>query len=180
MSDVHVSRGPPPAPFVFAEREPRLDMHMEKCDNERLDRFSDSRGFIDEAGTKVDVASVIQLAASGNSKTVEEQWMAALEQHVADSAQVASWSVLLKELADWGRLDEAETLAWAAIEAVRENGGPREALEVARPFLLALAQSDDLRIQVAELYIAAYADRENFAALLRRRASLAAGRRAAP
>ncbi len=114
----------------------------------------------------IDLSALIQLAASGNSKTVEEAWMAALEEHADDPAEVASWTPLLEKLAELDRVSEAEPLAWAALEAVRESAGAEKALEVAGPFLLALSRSDELKRQVADIYAAAYADRENLAVLL--------------
>lgn len=115
---------------------------------------------------KEDLATLIQLAASGNSRTVEERWMAALERRAGEPEEVASWAPLLEELANRDRAGEAEPLAWAAIEAVQERSGPREALKVAGPFLLALHKSDDLRMQVAEIYTTAYADRQHLQQLL--------------
>ena len=124
---------------------------------------------------KLDLTSLIQLAASGNSKTVEEGWMAALETHAADPTEVVAWSPLLEELVRLERGAEAESLAWAALEAVREAGGVPAALKLAGPFLLAVGQSNELRSQVAALYAAAYAERENLAELLTE-AGIAGGR----
>ena len=115
---------------------------------------------------KIDLAALIQLAAHGNSKAVEDAWMAALDGHTGDPGELASWSPVLKTLAEHNRAGEAETLAWATIEAVQEHAGMRDALKVAGPFLLVLSHSDELRSQVAELYATAYADRENLEALL--------------
>ncbi|MCK4659471.1 MAG: GreA/GreB family elongation factor [Phycisphaerae bacterium] len=124
---------------------------------------------------KADLTAMIQLAASGNSKTVEELWMANLEKHGADAVEVACWAPLLKELADRDRVNEAETLAWAALETVQENAEAMETLRVAGPFLLALNQSDELKVQVAELYTIAYPDLTNLSVLLEE-AGIAGGR----
>ncbi|MCP4589278.1 MAG: hypothetical protein GY842_00900 [bacterium] len=124
---------------------------------------------------KLDLNGLIQLIASGNSKTVEESWMSAVDVHGGDADEVASWSPALKELGARNRMVEAEPLAWAAIEAVKESVGVEAAAKVAGAYLLALPQSVDLRAQTAELYAAAYADRENLSGLLDE-AGLASGR----
>ncbi len=79
---------------------------------------------------------------------------------------LAGYATLLAELNRLDRMDQAEALAWAAIETLSAQHPPSEMLKAAGPFLLALGESEGLRGQVTELYKAAFADRETLQVLL--------------
>ena len=119
--------------------------------------------------------SLVKLVASGNTTNVEEEWMKLAESETISPKKLASYSSVLAKLAKTGKTPTAETLAWAAIEAVAARLTPRDALMVARPFLLAVGNADDLRAQVADLYRQAYDDVEGLDALLEE-AGIAGGR----
>lgn len=119
--------------------------------------------------------SLVQLIGSGNTSTVEEEWMRLLEASDAQPAVLAGYDVVLRTLCDLGNKEKAAALAWAAIETLSQRWEPAETLVVAGPLLLAIGESEELRTQVVELYRQAYADREGLEALLAD-AGLAGGR----
>ncbi len=110
--------------------------------------------------------SLVQLVGSGNTATVEEEWMRLVEEPDAPPARLAEYDVVLKELCRVDRASQAEELAWAAIETISARHTPQETLTVAAPFLRAVSESDELRRQVLDLYRTIYADREGIEALL--------------
>ncbi len=110
--------------------------------------------------------ALVQLIGSGNTATVEEEWMRLVEDAGASPARFLDYQVVLAELRRVGRSEMAEELAWAATEAVSSGHSAVEALRVAGPFLLALGESDEVRAQTVELYRTAYADRNGLEALL--------------
>jgi len=110
--------------------------------------------------------SLVELTASSNFATVDEEWMRLVEAPNLSPAKLAEYSVVLAGLCGVKRTSQAEELAWAAIEAVRSKGSPREALAVAGPFLLAIGESDELRAQVVELYRTAFAEHDGLDGLL--------------
>lgn len=110
--------------------------------------------------------SLIELVASHNFATVEEEWMRVIEAPEVSPTQLAEYSGVLAELCRAKRASQAEELAWAAIEATSSGYSPGEALLVAGPFLLAIGESEELRAQVVELYRTAHAEREGLDKLL--------------
>lgn len=111
--------------------------------------------------------ALVQLAAAGDFKAIEEQWMTILDSDAISPQQVAELTPVLKALAQRDQPSEAATLAWAAIETLAERFSSLEVLGVAGPILLELPHSDEVRQQVTGLYRKAYADRPAIDELLR-------------
>ncbi|HEY3241778.1 MAG TPA: hypothetical protein VGM03_00375, partial [Phycisphaerae bacterium] len=97
--------------------------------------------------TTLNLEALLKLAGTGNTRTIEEQWMSALEADNISPVQVAGWSPILEELTKRDRQSQAETLAWSTIEALKEKFPPAEALSAAGAFLLKLGDSAELRRQ---------------------------------
>ena len=110
--------------------------------------------------------SLVKLVGSGNTAIVEEEWMRIIESTEASPAGIAEYREVLSELVRLGRREMAEELAWAAIEMMSSSHPPIETLTAAGSLLLAVGESEELRVQVVELYRAAYEDREGLEALL--------------
>jgi len=119
--------------------------------------------------------SLVQLIGSGNTATVEAEWMGLLESLEASPSTLRDYQPVLAELCRVGKASLAEEWAWTAIEAMSTRLSPIETLGLASSFLLAVGDSQELRSQVAELYRAAYAGQEGIDALLTE-AGLAGGR----
>lgn len=119
--------------------------------------------------------SLVQLAAGGNASTVEREWMAVVEKADGDPAKLVRYDVVLAALRKRGKATAAAELAWAAIETVASTKSPRETLEIAGPFLLAVGNGEELRNQVTELYRAAYEGADGLEELIRE-AGLPSGR----
>ena len=117
----------------------------------------------------MELDSLVRLAASGNTRTVEDEWMRLIESPDIPLDELAAYGTVLAELKRAEHAAQAETLAWAAIETLSARYAPADLLGIAGPFLLALGESDDLRGQVVDLYLAAYPDREGLDALLEQR-----------
>ncbi|MFQ5413208.1 MAG: GreA/GreB family elongation factor, partial [Phycisphaerae bacterium] len=81
-------------------------------------------------------------------------------------SSLAAYSTVLAAVVKSGRAQQADTLAWAAGEAVSARCPPLDTLRVAGAFLLSIPKSTELRAQVVKLYRAAYADRDGLEALL--------------
>jgi len=110
--------------------------------------------------------SMLKLAESGNTSTVEEQWMQLVESQDLSLSEFASYQCVLAELCKRDKQSFAATLGWAAIEGLCAGHSKCEVLDVAAPFLLAIGDHGDLRKQVAELYREAYEGREALEELL--------------
>ena len=111
--------------------------------------------------------ALVKLIGSGNTSDVEAGWQDLVESSEISPARLAQFGVVLSQLCDAGRNDQAETLAWVGIEATAKRHSPTEALHVAGPFLLAIRESEVLRAEVTELYRTVYAGREGLDELLR-------------
>lgn len=111
--------------------------------------------------------SLVQLVGSGNHRKVEEEWERLLEQGHVSVERLPDYGPVLDELVRAGNPALAETLAWDAIESVKEAHGPAQALRVAGPLLLVLHQSRDLRAQTTALYREVFGQRENLEGLIR-------------
>ncbi|RJP31063.1 MAG: hypothetical protein C4547_15875 [Phycisphaerales bacterium] len=118
--------------------------------------------------------SLIQLAASGNVATVEDEWMRMLER-ARDPGDVARYSDTLKTLAGKDRGEEARALAWAALESMESRFEAQSVIAAASPLLLAVPDNPELRQQAAELVRKHYAGRPGIEALIRE-AGLEGGR----
>lgn len=112
------------------------------------------------------VESLVKLIGSGNTSTVEEEWMKMVDAVDVPLSKLAEYAAVLEALVKAERLSTASDLAWAAIEAIALRHTPRESLDVAGPFLLAVGNGSELRSQVADLYRKAYEDVHGLDALL--------------
>ncbi len=110
--------------------------------------------------------SLVQLIGSGNAATVEREWMRVVESDQVPVPRLAEYQVVLAELRRLGRTEQAEAMAWTAIETIASRSTPADMLRVASPFLLAIGESETLRKQVADMYRQAFPDREGIEALL--------------
>ncbi len=123
----------------------------------------------------MDVEAVVRLVGSGNFGDVEQAWLAYVGGEEVRAEQIVDSVPIIDALLDKGTPERAESLAWAAIEALNERDQPEEALRVAKAFLLKLAKSGELKKLTADLYLQVYADREGLQELLEQ-AGVAGGR----
>lgn len=114
----------------------------------------------------MEAETLVKLIGSGNTGTVEDTWLRLAESESTPLEELASYNVVLAELQKAGKVSQAATYAWTVIESVATRSTPMETLTVARPFLLAVGEGDELRNQVACLYRSAYEGREGLEALL--------------
>src|SRR3972149_2620789 len=110
--------------------------------------------------------SLVQLIGSGNTTTVETEWMRLLEAPEMSPSTLLNYHPVLSELCRVGKASVAEEWAWTAIEAMSTRVPPTETLGLGSSFLLAVGDSQDLRSQVAELYRAAHNGQEGLEGLL--------------
>ena len=75
--------------------------------------------------------SLIQLIGSGNTTTVDEEWMRLLEAPDLPLARFVGYRDVLAELCRVGKASQAEELAWAAVEAISMRHTPLDAITVA-------------------------------------------------
>lgn len=115
----------------------------------------------------MEIKSLVQLVGSGNTKTVEEHWLGLLEAPELSVEQLYHYDEVLAALVRAGSLQQAEALAWATLEALGSRCAPREMLELAGRFLLAVGDSAELRAAVSELYRKTHGELEGFDALLK-------------
>ena len=111
--------------------------------------------------------SLVRLVGSGNTATVEEEWLRLLDSPEVALSALCEYQVVLAELVKLGKTEHAETMASTAIECLEGRHPPQEILRVAGAFLLAIGESAALRSQVERLYRSAHADREGLERLLR-------------
>ena len=121
------------------------------------------------------IDAIVQLAGSGNLRTVEEEWLNTLTNEEATPQQWLEWVPVAEALAAADKAGHAAELALATVESLRDRFEPAEVLPVARAMLLALNQCDELRDAALELYLAAHTDRPNVIRLIEE-AGLKAGR----
>ncbi|MDO8630668.1 MAG: hypothetical protein Q7R41_09245, partial [Phycisphaerales bacterium] len=111
--------------------------------------------------------SLVKLVGSGNTSTVEEEWLRLIESPTVAPSVLCDYDVVLAELSRLGKTEQAEALASTAIECLGDRHSPHETLRVAGAFLLSVGESEELRSRVEQLYRSAYADREGLDALIR-------------
>lgn len=118
--------------------------------------------------------SLVKLVGSGNTSTVEEEWLRLLESPGLTPSKLQPYHPVLAELVKVGKTQQAETLATTAMETL--SGHDAEAsVKMASAFLLAIGDSAPLRKQVTEMYRSTYADRDHLEELLKA-TGLAGGR----
>ncbi len=119
--------------------------------------------------------SLVKLVGSGNTSTVEEEWLRLLESPSLTPSKLQPYHGVLAELTKVGKTQEAETLVTTAMETLGSSHDPEETVKMASAFLLAIGDSAPLRKQVTELYRSTYADRDHLEELLKA-TGLAGGR----
>jgi len=117
----------------------------------------------------------LEKLAKSNTNEFEAVWMQLVESGGFTPEKWARYEDALRALAKQDRGKQAETLAWAAIEALSDANPPATTLKMAGPLLRAVGESEELRGQVVALYRSAYGDQEGFEALLEE-AGLVSGR----
>ncbi len=110
--------------------------------------------------------SLVKLVGSGNTSTVEEEWLRLIESPTVAPSTLCRYQVVLAELSRLGRAEQAEAMASTALECLGDRHPPSETLPVAGAFLLGVGESGELRSRVEALYRSAYGDREGLDKLI--------------
>ena len=119
-----------------------------------------------DSGFTVNIEALAQLAASGNFKTVEEEWLKALEEDDLSDEKLIDMGVILDALANAGKADGAETLAWAALESLKDAEGAGVTLPVAESYATRFSKSEQLRAELLALVKEVHSDRPGIGELL--------------
>ncbi|MFQ5461311.1 MAG: GreA/GreB family elongation factor [Phycisphaerae bacterium] len=119
--------------------------------------------------------SLVKLVATGNVRTVEEEWMQIIESVGDSPCGLAAYDRVLGALRKADKEEQAGALAWAALEGLSAKFEPGEVLPLAGAFLLAVGDHAVLRKQVSDLYRVVYSDAEGLDALIQE-AGLEVGR----
>ncbi len=114
----------------------------------------------------MNIEGAVQLVGSGNIGAAESKWLAVIESDDLSAASVSQLFPLLEALVEGRQKELAASLAWAAVEALKEKVSSESALTVAKPFLLALKEADELRNLTTQLYKDVYRDRPGLETLL--------------
>lgn len=114
----------------------------------------------------MEVESLIELVGSGNTATVEEQWLGLYEASDLNPSSLVKYKDVLVSLVERKRLDQAQTMAWTAIESLSSQFSAMETLTIAGPYLLAVGEGEELRNKVSDLYRSAYPDQQGLEELL--------------
>jgi len=117
----------------------------------------------------------LEKLAKKSPNEFEAAWMKLVESSELTPERWAMYEPALRALVKGDRQKQAETLAWAAIEAVSNDHEPLAVITMAGPLLRGVGESDELRTQVTELYKSAYEGRDGLEELLEE-AGLAGGR----
>ncbi len=100
-----------------------------------------------------------QAIASGNVDAIESAFTGHAD--ASDASRDAELLAALRALAEAGRSEQAEMLAWAWLNDLREKREPSDALPPTRETFLIVPDSGQIRADLAELYRAAFADRSD-------------------
>lgn len=111
--------------------------------------------------------TLVKLVGSGNTSTVEEEWLRLLESPELIPAKLQSYAPVLAELAKVGKTQQAEELATMALEALADKNDPEQVVKMASAFLLAIGDSATLRKHVTEIFRSAYSDRDQLEELIK-------------
>ena len=104
-----------------------------------------------------------EMIDAGQLEAVEAAWMQAIE----EKQPLDAMANVLEALVKAEHLDTAETLGWALLAERTEQLSAEQALEVARAVVSAVAVSDELRGQAADLYRQVYGKDKHFETLLK-------------
>lgn len=110
--------------------------------------------------------SLVKLVGSGNTSTVEEEWLKLLESPGLTPSRLQPYAPVLAELAKVGKTQQAEALAIMAIETLGTGHDAEQVVRMASAFLLAIGDSATLRKQVTEIFRATYAERDQLDGLI--------------
>lgn len=112
------------------------------------------------------VNSIVQIIGSGNFSVAEQEWMTVVESPDSTPEQLLALKPVLEALLERGQEKLAESLAWAAVETISQRESAQDALDVAKPYLLLINRSSELRAQIAELYRKVFANRAELEVLI--------------
>lgn len=107
-------------------------------------------------------ADWLNLVAKADWATVDDRWMAAIEDPSQDRDALVS---VLSAMASKGQAERAATMAWLWLGTLKDRDGAAATLALARE-ILPTAESAQLRGLVADLYKDVYADRPEIGKLL--------------
>ncbi len=94
---------------------------------------------------------------------LDDRWMAAVEDPDTDHSPMLG---VLDALAKAGEGQRAAAMAWMWLTALRERCRPEEVIRLAKEMIINSSGSDQLRVEVAELYKQAYAGRPGIDSLI--------------
>ena len=111
----------------------------------------------------MNVSEIKQWIAAGAIHSVENAWLAAIEQQTPHDEM----RQVLDELVKTKQIETAHTLAWMLLSETVERHGTDGALAVARNVLPAVPGNEELRTMLADLYAQAHGQAEHFGEFLR-------------
>ena len=79
--------------------------------------------------------SLVKLVGSGNTSTVEEEWLRLLESSGLTPAKLQPYAPVLAELAKVGKTQQAETLVATAMETLGSSHDPEHTVKMASAFI---------------------------------------------
>ncbi len=123
----------------------------------------------------MEVQSLVKLAAGGNLKVLEEEWMGRLEDDSASPDTLVQMLPVVDKLLERDYKSEATDLAWTSLELLGERFTDADMLDAAGALLLKLDHSAELREQVTAMYRRAHGTHTGLDRLLAE-AGLAGGR----
>jgi transcription elongation factor GreA len=110
--------------------------------------------------------SLVELVRSGDFSALELAWNDLMESDESTPGLLVPYKDVLTELRTLDRQTKAEEFAWSAIEVLQGRLSAEEVVEVARAYMVAAGEGDELRAQGVKLYRACYGERDGFEALL--------------
>lgn len=111
----------------------------------------------------MNAADWLNLVRQAEWATLDDRWMAAIEDPCADHEPLLA---VLEALVKAGEGERAAALAWIWLSTLRERSTSADVIHLAREMIVQSAGSDQLRVQVAELYREVHADRPGIDALI--------------
>ncbi len=106
---------------------------------------------------------MLSMAERGEIKSLEDRWLAAIEQPNADRAELIQ---VLAVLTKRGKADSAGALGWTWLTGYREKADPADALALGRELMVACGDNPDLRNDVLALYRTVHADHPGLETLI--------------
>lgn len=112
------------------------------------------------------VESLVKLTSAHDRAALEAEWLRVFEHADADADNLVAYKAVLAELCRQEQQNVAEELAWEAVEMVASRTSPQLALRIAKPFLLTIGESEELRSQTFALFKNCYDGRAGLSTLL--------------